>query len=103
MKPPIIVNAKAESFDVYIGRPSKWGNPFHISRDGDRATVIAKFKAYLLSQPALLEQLASLDGKRLGCFCYPNSCHGDAIVEVFREKFLTGDGEAVGSGHENLP
>ena len=96
MKLPIVVNARAEPFDVLISRPTKWGNPFHIGRDGDRAAVIAKFKAYLLSQPALLEKLASLDGKKLGCFCYPNSCHGDAIVEVFREKFLTVIGEGVG-------
>jgi len=27
---------------VYIGRPSKWGNPFVIGRDGSRADVIAK-------------------------------------------------------------
>lgn len=95
MKLPVVVNVRAESFDVYIGRPSKWGNPFVIGRDGDRAAVIAKFKAYLLSQPALMEQLAELEGKKLGCFCFPNSCHGDAIVEVFREKFLTGDNEGV--------
>lgn len=98
MKLPIVVNARAEPFDVYIGRPSKWGNPFYIGRDGDRAAVIAKFKAYLLSQPVLLEQLRELDGKKLGCFCYPNSCHGDAIVEVFAEKFLTPSDEGVGSG-----
>jgi len=27
---------------VYIGRPSKWGNPFVIGKDGDREEVIAK-------------------------------------------------------------
>ena len=97
MRVPTVVNCRAEPFDVYIGRPSKWGNPFVIGRDGDRAAVIIKFKAYLLSQPALMEQLAELEGKKLGCFCFPNSCHGDAIVEVFVEKFLTRGGESVES------
>ena len=32
---------------VYIGRPSKWGNPFVIGKDGTREEVIAKFKNYI--------------------------------------------------------
>jgi hypothetical protein len=31
---------------VYIGRGSKWGNPFRIDPDGDRAAVIAKFERW---------------------------------------------------------
>ena len=39
---------------VYIGRGSKWGNPFRIGPDGDRAAVIAKFERWLADQaPAL--------------------------------------------------
>ena len=32
---------------IYIGRGSKWGNPFRIGPDGDRATVIAKYERWL--------------------------------------------------------
>jgi hypothetical protein len=32
---------------VYIGRPSIWGNPFVIGRDGDRAEVIGQYEAWL--------------------------------------------------------
>jgi len=32
---------------VYIGRPSKWGNPFVIGRDGSRADVIAKYRTWI--------------------------------------------------------
>ena len=39
---------------VYIGRPSRWGNPFVIGRDGDRATVIAKCRAWVCDQPELM-------------------------------------------------
>jgi hypothetical protein len=68
--------------DVYIGRPSQWGNPFAIGRDGTREEVIAKYRAYILNRPDLLAQLPSLRGKRLGCFCAPRSCHGDVLVEL---------------------
>ncbi|MFM7243676.1 MAG: DUF4326 domain-containing protein, partial [Planctomycetaceae bacterium] len=33
---PFVVHCKRSAYDVYIGRPSKWGNPFEIGRDGDR-------------------------------------------------------------------
>ena len=35
-----VVHCKREPFDIYIGRPSKWGNPFVIGRDGNREQVI---------------------------------------------------------------
>ncbi len=39
---------------VYIGRSSKWGNPFPIGADRDRATVIAKHESWLRDQHHLL-------------------------------------------------
>jgi Domain of unknown function (DUF4326) len=76
------VHCKREPYDVYIGRPGKWGNPFVIGRDGTREDVIARYKEYLLSNPALMEQARlELKGKTLGCFCKPLACHGDALVE----------------------
>jgi len=67
---------------VYIGRPSKWGNPFVIGKDGDRASVILKYENYLLNSPELLKQLGELRGKDLVCFCAPNACHGDVIIKI---------------------
>lgn len=64
---------------VYIGRPSIWGNPFVIGKDGTRGEVIAKFEAYLLSSPSLIERLPTLAGKVLVCWCAPASCHGDVL------------------------
>ncbi|MDQ5843653.1 MAG: DUF4326 domain-containing protein [Thermoproteota archaeon] len=37
-----VVHCKVEPFDVYIGRPSKWGNPFKIGKDGSREEVIQR-------------------------------------------------------------
>ena len=81
-----IVNKKHSSYDVDIGRPSIWGNPYIIGRDGDRATVIAKYKEHFLAS-FHLKQLATekLKGKVLGCYCKPEACHGDVIVEFLED------------------
>ena len=81
-----VVHCKKEQYDVYIGRPSKWGNPFMIGRDGSRKDVIAKYRQYLETQPDLLRSLEELRGKRLGCFCSPLACHGDVLVEMLARK-----------------
>ena len=68
---------------VYIGRPSKWGNPFVIGKDGDREDVIRKYREWLLSRPELIEQARKeLRGRDLVCFCAPKACHGDILIEV---------------------
>lgn len=65
---------------VYIGRPSKWGNPFTIGRDGTRDEVIALYRASLAGREA--EVRRELRGKDLKCWCAPLPCHGDVLVEV---------------------
>lgn len=83
-----VVNLRKEDYDVYIGRPGKWGNPFTIGEDGDRAQVIAKFRYWIKHEGIyLLRDLASLQGKRLGCYCAPLPCHGDVYVELIEEYF----------------
>lgn len=80
-----VVNIKYEECDVYIGRPSKWGNPFEIGKDGTRKQVIEKHKKWLPTQPHLMASLHELKGKKLGCFCHPLPCHGDNYVELLEE------------------
>lgn len=68
---------------IYIGRPSRWGNPFVIGKDGDRAAVIAKYRAWLLANPEMVATAKrDLAGKDLVCFCSPAPCHGDVLLEV---------------------
>jgi hypothetical protein len=67
---------------VYIGRGSKWGNPFRIGPDGDRASVIAKHEAWLRNQHDLLRALDELTGRDLVCFCAPLPCHGDLLLRL---------------------
>jgi hypothetical protein len=78
-----VVHCKRAPFDIYIGRPSKWGNPFVIGRDGNREQVIEKYRAYILGNQTLLAAAKSeLKGKVLGCWCAPQSCHGDVLAEL---------------------
>jgi len=75
-----VVHCKKEKYDVYIGRPSVWGNPFTIGQDGTREEVIDKYREYLKSSPELLARLSELEGKVLGCWCAPQACHGDVLL-----------------------
>ena len=83
-----VVNKYKESYDVYIGRGSKWGNPYVIGADGSREEVIEKYRAYLYSEiqsgNVTRYDLIQLSGKKLGCFCKPQACHGDIIVKAFK-------------------
>ena len=54
---------------IYIGRGSKWGNPFRIGPDGDRATVIARHERWLRDQHHLLRALDELRGHDVVCLC----------------------------------
>ena len=67
---------------VYIGRGSKWGNPFRIGIDGDRAAVIVKYEWWLRNQHHLLRALDELRGHDLLCFCAPKACHGDLLLRL---------------------
>lgn len=78
-----VVHCKKEPYDVYIGRPSKWGNPFTIGKDGSREEVLEKYVRWFLDRPDLIEQARKeLKGKTLGCWCAPKTCHGHVIAEV---------------------
>jgi len=88
-----VVHCKRQAYDVYIGRPSKWGNPFTIGRDGSRAEVIEKYRDYILNNLELLACLQELRGKTLGCWCAPQPCHGDVLVELVNATETTGKTE----------
>lgn len=74
-----VVNKKTDQYDVYIGRGSKWGNPF---KDGTRTENIDKYREYINGSQSLLNHLPELKNKRLGCFCAPLPCHGDVLIEL---------------------
>ena len=80
----LVVHCKRAPYDVYIGRPGPWGNPFVIGRDGTREEVIGKYEKWLTGNPELMARIASgeLTGKVLGCWCAPEACHGDVLAQL---------------------
>jgi hypothetical protein len=83
-----VVHCNREPYDVYIGRPSKWGNPFEIGKDGTRKEVIEKYQNWIINQPDLMKDLPELRGKILGCWCKPQACHGDVLVRLANNAML---------------
>jgi hypothetical protein len=77
-----VVHCKREPYDVYIGRPGPWGNPFVLGKEDQRADVIAKYREWLMEQPRLLAVVPELRGLTLGCWCAPKPCHGDVLAEL---------------------
>jgi len=69
----------------YIGRGSYWGNPYSMYEDGeDREEVIRKYKYdfdFEKFPNKEKNEVYKLAGKRLGCFCKPDSCHGDVLAD----------------------
>lgn len=84
-----VVHKMKEKFDVYIGRPSKFGNPFPLPPKAtaeQRKECIDKFEEYLRNQPDLIEDAKrELKGKVLGCWCAPKPCHGDVLIKIINE------------------
>lgn len=78
---------------VYVGRPSKWGNPFLIGSYKAGTTDIIKrgdavglFREYVEQNPTLKAEIKKeLKGKNLVCWCAPKACHADVLLEIANE------------------
>lgn len=80
---------------VYVGRPSRWGNPYRIG-DPDPMQVghvmtasdaVRMFRWYVEANPKFREEIRrELRGKDLICWCsLANPCHANVLLEVARE------------------
>ena len=73
---------------VYIGRTfkglsSEWGNPFRTGKDGTLDDVLFKHWQMVHRDRRLLARIRhELVGKDLACFCHPDRCHGDTLIQV---------------------
>jgi hypothetical protein len=77
-----VVHCRREAFDIFIGRPTQWANPFHFDRGATREQAIAKFCQHIMRHPSLLRSVWTLRGKALGCRCAPLPCHGDVLARL---------------------
>lgn len=86
MKPLVVNITKTKRFDVYIGRPGPYGNPFIIGPHGTRDEVCDRHEALVRADPKLMAKIKrELKGKVLGCYCAPLRCHGDTLVTIANE------------------
>jgi hypothetical protein len=103
--PPIVICLKGHIHEygpslekvpnmVYIGRnlnmggwklpKSKWGNPFTVKEYG-RDEALRQYREYILATPQLFNSLSKLGGKILACWCHPEPCHGDILVDLYKQ------------------
>jgi len=83
---PRVLNKRHDAIPpsaVYVGRPTKWGNPFPLQGEADRDNCLRKYKAYIKERPDLMEQARKeLKGKDLVCWCSPKLCHADILLKI---------------------
>ena len=99
-----VVHHAKNPYDVFIARPSKWGNPIKLRepitlensiylygdnrREGfcpSRNEVIVLYDNYLRNNEELTKDLPELNGKVLACWCSPKLCHGNAIINYMND------------------
>jgi len=76
---------------VYVGRPTKYGNPFKVKRNDGlifREAAIRMYERHLrnelIKDPHFLDELK---GKDLACWCpLDKPCHADVILKILGEK-----------------
>jgi hypothetical protein len=77
---------------VYVGRPTKWGNPYRV---GEVASIgvmpaseaVTNYRKYVEANQQSAERfrlnLAELRGKDLACWCpLSQPCHADVLLEL---------------------
>ena len=65
--------------NIYIGRPSKWGNPYKVgTKVGtySRQEAVSLYETYIKDSETLSVSIGALKEKILGCWCAPKVCHG---------------------------
>ena len=91
-----VVHCKKEKFDIYIGRPSPYGNPFTHKQSalaeekvGSREEAIKRYRKWIMKpeQVNLRNRMKTfLKGRVLACWCKPRACHGDVIAKICDSK-----------------
>lgn len=105
--PTRVVHIRKEKCEVYIGRKDfgmHFGNPFtHLVNTkvktvkmGSREEAITAFDEWLSGkghqdvEPErrqwILDNIGTLKGKVIGCFCSPQTCHGDVLKRYADEQ-----------------
>lgn len=89
-----VVHCKRDAYDVYVGRPSAFGNEFTVAKHG-RGNAVRLHAEHVRSQPALVAKIKrELRGKVLACWCAPKGgvdmnaaliCHAQTLAQIANE------------------
>ena len=79
--------------NVYVGRKSKWGNPFRLAVYKSREVVVDLFKKRILKDKRLKNSVVELKGKVLGCWCAPSCCHAEVLHHLAGNRPIYGGKE----------
>jgi hypothetical protein len=80
-KPNHVYIGRNMSFYVKGANASKWQNPFNLKKYSLEESL-RLYKEHILNNAELLASIEELRGKTLGCWCKPNGCHGDVLIEI---------------------
>lgn len=79
-------------FDVYVGRPTKWGNPFTLEAHG-RVKAVQMFEEKVRADSSYRASAKTLATKTLACWCAPKGgvgidapliCHAQILARAAR-------------------
>ena len=90
---------------IYVGRPTRWGNPYRIGKDGTAGQCVERFARHcaLRQKPepvAYRDWLLPLRGHDLGCWCrLGEPCHADVLLELANKEDLYCLGSPEHKGH----
>lgn len=89
IRSPRVLNRSSDEIPsnaVYVGRPTRWGNPFKVDRNApreQREKAIASYREWILAKPELIEMARrELRGRDLVCWCAPLACHAEVLIEI---------------------
>lgn len=104
MKPRVYSKRKgaepAPAGAVYVGRPTAYGNPFEIGRNGTREECVQQYRDMLEEHPWMKRRVvADLRGKDLVCWCAPESCHADVLLEIANDPAALDETQPRGDHH----
>jgi hypothetical protein len=69
---------------VYVGRPTRFGNPYRISAHRSRAAVLLQYESHIMREIASGRlDLSELRGRPLACWCRLDApCHADILLRL---------------------
>lgn len=81
---------------VYVGRPTRFGNPYRVEEVGSHEEAVRLYRAwfqertkdsrFLQALETLYQRLKRENVLTLSCHCVPRPCHAEVIAEWLAER-----------------